>query len=77
MQVEREKADAKKRVELLQLQGENRSAQATPAKAGFGIISVLLVAILAFLLGKRSLVTLHCSALLPVPQCFRMLSGSF
>ena len=51
-QVEREKADAKKRVEVLQLQGENRSAQVAPSKAGFGIISVLLVAILAFLLGE-------------------------
>jgi len=50
---EKEKADVKKRVELLQLQGENRGSQVSqaPAKTGFGIISVLLVALLAFLLG--------------------------
>ena len=54
-QAEREKADVKKRVELLQLQGENRGAQSAAPKAGFGIISVLLVAILAFLLGGHLL----------------------
>lgn len=50
---ESEKSAATKRVELLQLQGENRESKALTqaSKGGFSIMAVLLVAVLAFLLG--------------------------
>ncbi len=54
-QAQKDKADLKKRLDLLELQGQGggRRTQAA-AVAGFSTWIVLLVAVIAFLLGKYS-----------------------
>lgn len=63
-QAQKDKADLKKQLDLLELQGQGggRRTQQASAASGFSTWIVLLVAVLAFLLGKYLAVSV-CPAL--------------